>query len=301
MERIIMSKNRTITSRPLPKQAGLPKEEPKDHLSGLGQVIQRFRSFWENVGVSIPAFHDAPSTRYYLDCEHHLFDRYFPPLRGKTLLKTDVWDEAKNTRILLWAAEAKGAETFGLDISSSIIQEARQSFARRGVRSRFIASDMRSIALADDTFDCLYSMGTCEHFPEYRRALVECFRVLKPGGTAIIGVPNRHDPFLRPLQVAVLNKLGLYAYGYEKSFSMRQLEDMLQDIGFRTMSRTGILFIPGALRMLDLLLYVNWPGSAWAMRPLIAPFAWLYRRFDALKRMGYLIVSVAHKPRPGSD
>ena len=279
-----------------PRQSPLLEDEPNEGFPGLRHSNHRFRFFWESVGENIPAFFEAPSTRYYFDCERYLFERFFPPLRGKTLLKTDVWDEAKNTRILLWAAESKGAEPYGLDISSSIIREARQSFARRRVRSRFIASDMRAIALADNSFDCLYSMGTCEHFPEYRRALAECFRVLKPGGTAIIGVPNKHDPFLRPLQVAVFNTLGLYAYGHEKSFTMRQLEDMLQDIGFRTVSRTGILFIPGALRMLDLLLYVNWPGSARVMGPLIAPFAWLYRRFDALKRMGYLIASVARKP-----
>ncbi len=296
MKPINMEKNNTSKAK-LPRgRAALPGDGPQERLPGLRQANRRFRLFWESVGDNIPAFFEAPSTRYYFDCERYLFERYFPPLQGKTLLKTDVWDEAKNTRILLWAAEAKGAETFGLDISSSIIQEARQSFARRRIRSKFFVSDLRSIALADNSFDCLYSMGTCEHFPEYLRALSECFRVLKPGGTAIIGVPNKHDPFLRPLQVAAFNKLGLYAYGYEKSFTMRQLERMLQDIGFQTVSRTGILFIPGALRMLDLLLYVNWPGSARVMRPLIGPFAWLYRRFDALKRMGYLIASVARKP-----
>ena len=43
--------------------------------------------------------------------------------------------------------------------------------------------------------------------------------MLKPGGTAIIGVPNKLDPFLRPLLVHVLNALGFYAYGMEKSFT----------------------------------------------------------------------------------
>jgi SAM-dependent methyltransferase len=64
-------------------------------------------------------------------------------------------------------------------------------------------------------------MGTVEHFPEYRLVLEECCRVLKPGGKAIIGVPNKFDPFLRPLLVWFLNKLSLYAYGFEKSFSFK--------------------------------------------------------------------------------
>jgi len=256
----------------------------------------RIQFFWESAGENIPSFYEAASTRYYLECERYLFERYFPDLNRKALLKTDVWDEAKNTRILLWAARDKGAQPYGLDISSTIVRQARQSFDENKVRSRFIVSDMRAMGFQEGAFDCLYSMGTCEHFPEYRAALAECYRVLKPGGTAIIGVPNKHDPFLRPLQVAAFSGLGLYAYGFEKSFSIRQLEDMLRDIGFQPLARTGILFMPGALRMLDLFLYVNWPGTARVMKPLIRPFAWLYRRFDALKRMGYLITSVVRKP-----
>lgn len=261
----------------------------------------RIQFFWESAGENIPSFYEAASTRYYFDCERYLFERYFPDLNGKVLLKTDAWDEAKNTRILLWAAKCKGVQPYGLDISSSIVRQARQSFVENDVHSRFIVSDMRAMGFQDDTFDCLYSMGTCEHFPEYRTALAECYRVLKPSGTAIIGVPNKLDPFLRPLQVAAFNSLGLYAYGFEKSFSIRQLEDMLQDIGFKVVARTGILFMPGALRMLDLFLYVNWPGTARVMEPLIKPFAWLYRRFDALKRMGYLVASVVRKPARDGD
>lgn len=61
-------------------------------------------------------------------------------------------------------------------------------------------------------------MGTVEHFDETDHEL-EGFRVLRSGGTAVIGVPNRHDPFLRPLFVAVLYRLGFYGYGFEKASS----------------------------------------------------------------------------------
>ena len=56
----------------------------------------------------------------------------------------------------------------------------------------------------------------------------EMARVLKPGGRAIVGVPNRHDPFLRPLFATVLQAVGLYGYGYEKSYSRRALRQMLE-------------------------------------------------------------------------
>jgi hypothetical protein len=63
------------------------------------------RPFWEATGKQLPVFCDAPSTRYYFACERRLFEDYFPRLQGKSILKTDLWDEAKNTRILHWAAD----------------------------------------------------------------------------------------------------------------------------------------------------------------------------------------------------
>jgi hypothetical protein len=120
--------------------------------------------------------------------------------------------------------------------------------------------------------------------------------VLKKGGIAIIGVPNKWDPFLRPAIVSFLYLLDLYSYGYEKSFSMRALEHLLRSIGFHILDRSGILFMPGWLRMADLFLHVTHPPLTAFTAPLIRPFAFLYRKFPALRRHGYLIACVVQKP-----
>ena len=151
------------------------------------------------------------------------------------------------------------------------------------------------IPFADESFDLLYSMGTIEHFPEYFQAVSECFRVLRRKGLAIIGVPNKFDPFLRPLLVAALYKLGLYSYGYEKSFSMSQLEKMLEKAGFQILERTGILFMTGSLRMVDLYLHVNRPGLTVLTSPFVSFFRFLYRKFPWLRPHGYLIACVVRK------
>jgi SAM-dependent methyltransferase len=255
------------------------------------------RLFWESTGRRLRAFCEAPSTRYYFECEKGLFEKYFPELRGRRILKTDLWDEAKNSRILRWAAE-RGAEAYGIDISSATLREALSAFqvSRNHFSPRFIISDVRSIGFASNYFDYLYSMGTVEHSPDYFVALQECFRVLKRGGRAIIGVPNKFDPFLRPAFVYLLSKLGLYAYGYELSFSMRTLNRLLQQVGFRLIDSTGILFMPGLLRMADLYFFCYAPRATAFTAPLMAPFAFLYRQFPWLRRHGYLIACVVEKP-----
>lgn len=253
------------------------------------------RSFWEETGEKFPSLSGAPSTRYYLACEQGLFKRFVPDLAGKRVFKTDLWDEAKNTRILCWVA-GLGAEVYGLDISLAMVRQAGDAFRDSRARRGFIGSDLRSVGFRTGVFDVVYSMGTVEHFPEYREAVAECFRVLKPGGTVIMGVPNKHDVFLRPLLVAVMDRLGLYSYGEEKAFGMAELEGVLRVAGFEIRERTGILFLPGWLRMIDLWLYVRRSWTRFFTAPLIAPFALLYRAAALLRRQGYLIICVARKP-----
>jgi SAM-dependent methyltransferase len=140
-------------------------------------------------------------------------------------------------------------------------------------------------------------MGTIEHFDETEQAVKELARLLKPGGRAIIGVPNRHDPFLRPLLVAILQAVGLYAYGYEKSYSRRRVRHMLQRAGLNVGAESSILFIPGGLRMLDLACYVWCRPLSMVTTWLISPFVWLDRHVLAVRKHGYLLATVAIKPR----
>ena len=252
-----------------------------------------YRRFWQHTGETFPVLTGAASTEYYFANEKRLLTETFPTLAGLTLLKTDLWDEAKNTRILQWAA-GQGAKVVGIDISEPIVHQARAAFDGR--RLRPVVSDVRRLPFVDDSFDAIYSMGTVEHFVETEASVAELARILKPSGRLILGVPNRHDPFLRPLLVAALSRLGLYAYGFEKSYSRRSLRKMLEAAGLEVRSDTGILFMPGWLRMLDLWCHTRARSLAVVTAALVAPFVWLDRRFSRLRRHGYLVVAVGEKP-----
>jgi SAM-dependent methyltransferase len=256
-----------------------------------------YRDFWAGVGERFPDLAGAASTHYYSDNERRLFTEHFPPLDGLKILKTDLWDEAKNTRILAWASQ-QGARAYGVDISLPIVVQARAAFdaGTLGQPLRDSVGDVRDLPFRTASFDAIYSMGTIEHFDETERAVEEIARVLKPGGRAIIGVPNRHDPFLRPLFVTVLQAIGLYGYGYEKSYSRRALKKMLEAAGLNVVTETAILFIPGWLRMLDLACYTWCRPLAVLTAALVRPFAILDRYVPAVRRHGYLLATVVTKP-----
>lgn len=253
-----------------------------------------YRRFWEDLGGNFPDLGGAASTRYYARNERRLFAEHFPALQGLRVLKTDLWDEARNTRILVWAAR-QGAQAFGVDISLPIVNQARAAFD--GETLHAAVADIRELPFGDASFDAIYSMGTIEHFRDSERALAEMVRVLRPGGSAIVGVPNRHDPFLRPLLSAVLQALGLYAYGYEKSYSRRALREMIERSGLEVVAETAILFIPGWLRMLDLACYTRCRPLARLTGALVWPFACLDRHLPAVRRHGYLLATIAVKPQ----
>lgn len=98
-------------------------------------------------------------------------------------------------------------------------------------------------------------MGTIEHIDEYEQAVREIHRVLRPGGRAIVGVPHQWDPFLRPLLVKLLDLFGRYPYSPEKAFGGAELCDLVTRSGLGVRSRTGILALPGILRMAELFLH----------------------------------------------
>ncbi|MEO8678255.1 MAG: class I SAM-dependent methyltransferase [Vicinamibacterales bacterium] len=257
-----------------------------------------YRHFWAGVGQRFPDLEGAASTQYYSDNERRLFTEHFPRLEGLRILKTDLWDEAKNTRILAWASR-QGARAYGVDISPPIVAQALAAFDNAPGdprRLRSAVGDVRQLPFADGSFEAIYSMGTIEHFDETERAVEEMARVLAPGGRAIIGVPNRHDPFARPLFVAALYAVGLYGYGYEKSYSRRALREMLERAGFEVVAETAILFIPGWLRMLDLACH-TWCRPLTAVTgALVRPFVLLDRHVPAVRRHGYLLATVVVKP-----
>lgn len=256
-----------------------------------------YRRFWQEVGSEFPDLGGAASTDYYFENEKRLLVDHLPDLGRSRVLKTDLWDEVKNTRILQWV-DGQGASVYGVDISEPIVRQAHAAF--RSGRLRAPVADVRRLPFRDGSFDAIYSMGTIEHFHDPEVALREMCRVLRPGGRAVIGVPNRWDPFLRPLLAAALQVTGLYGYGYERSFSRRALRRMLEAAGFEVVAETAILFVPGWLRMADLALHTHVPPLARLTRAALRPFAWLDEHVPEVRRHGYLLASVGVRGSEGS-
>src|SRR5215203_44334 len=259
------------------------------------KIREEQRQAWDRIAASVRDFHAAPSTQYYRRCAMALIERAAGDLRGKRVLKLDLWNEAFNTRILDWM-RSQGAEVVGLDLSRVVAFRARRNARSNGHTPALLRADIRELPFAPDSFDVVYTMGTIEHIDEYRQAIQEVHRVLRPGGRAIVGVPHKWNLFLRPLMVWVLDAFGQYLYAPEKSFSAGELRRDVEGTGLRFVERTGILTLPGLLRMADLFLYTRGIPLYRLTPLLLAPFQYLETRWRWPGRFGYLLTVVADKP-----
>jgi len=256
---------------------------------------ERQRGDWDRIAGSVRDFADAPSTLYYRRCEIALIEHAVGDLRGQRVLKLDLWNEAFNTRILDWM-RSRGAKVTGLDLSRVVAHRARRNALAKGQPLPLLRADIRELPFPSGSFDVVYTMGTIEHIDEYPQSLREIQRVLKPGGWAIVGVPHKWNLFLRPLMVWLLDAFGQYLYAPEKSFSSGELRRDLEKAGLRPVERTGILTLPGFLRMADLFFYTR-GIPLYRLSPLfLAPFQYLETRWRWPGRFGYLLTWIASKP-----
>ena len=75
----------------------------------------------------------------------------------------------------------------GVDLSSSMLEKARERVAREGLRNvRLLEMDAQNLTFADDSFDIVYAPYLVSVVPDPVGVVREMRRVCKPGGKIII-------------------------------------------------------------------------------------------------------------------
>lgn len=103
----------------------------------------------------------------------------------KHLARKKVLDVGAGNGYVLSKYAQEGAEVYGIDLTETGIDLCRRRFQLLGLRGNLGIANAEELPFADDTFDCVCSMGVLHHTPDTRRAVDEIFRVLKPGGQLI--------------------------------------------------------------------------------------------------------------------
>lgn len=91
---------------------------------------------------------------------------------------------------------SKGCRYYGLDIAPNAVAMMRYRLSlsgEDGISERVREGSALDIPFEDGSFDYVYSIGCLHHTGNLPRAVSEIYRVLAPGGKAVLMLYNRHS------------------------------------------------------------------------------------------------------------
>lgn len=146
-------------------------------------------------------------------------------------LKTVELGSGRGLNGVLYAS--RGAAVTLVDTSRLALEQAEELFAAFATGFEAVEADLFAPPEGlVGRFDVAMSFGLCEHFLGERRlaAVAAHLALVRPGGVALLGVPNRWAPAYR-LWLATLKRRGTWPLGTEAPFGEAELVSIARAAG----------------------------------------------------------------------
>jgi len=179
--------------------------------------------FWENADRKYEDMADRMAIRRLLP---HEMDNFVDIAGGYGRLADEYLDRAKKSTLF--------------DYSKTELKQAKDLY---GDKLQTKAGDIYDLPFPSDNFDALLMVRATHHFKDMQKVSDELYRVLKPGGVAVIEVANKRtlpkmwryftkkseiNPFsLEPAHLKELNSDGFYNY------HPKYIEEIFKKSGFK--------------------------------------------------------------------
>lgn len=153
-----------------------------------------------------------------------------------------------NARDLIQLAPS-GCKCVGIDFSPNMIEEAKKELATRNIqRVELEVGDLTNLRFSDQTFDKVFASEVLEHVPDYRKAVSEMARVLKPGGTLVVTTPNRRSLYGFDRYIICQRILRLkHRHPYDEWKTFKELASALENNKLEIVRSAGVCYVPGFL------------------------------------------------------
>jgi len=180
-------------------------------MANNADLKERVREFWQQHPCGTK-FSDAAmgSQEFFERVEAHRYEKEwhipaaanFAGTRGLKVLEIGCGMGTDGAQFAM-----AGADYTGIDLTDAAIELARQRFAVSGLNGNFLVSDAENLDFPDESFDLVYSHGVLHHTPDIEAAIGEIYRVLRPGGRAVIMLYHRGSYNYR-VGIRVLRRAG---------------------------------------------------------------------------------------------
>ena len=159
--------------------------------------------------------------------------------------------------------ELRGTRVVGCDFSAGMLAQA----ARRSRRVRWVRGDAQRLPFANGSFDVVTTTEAFHWFPDQRRALAECRRVLAPNGRLLLAAASPPFAALADAAAAASRVIG-QPFRWPTA---EEVKEMIAAAGFRVDSQRRIFRLPGVLMMPVLTVATALPGRKRARRGRATP------------------------------
>jgi SAM-dependent methyltransferase len=215
------------------------------------------RSLWNQLAAkNMDRSHIDPVLGKYKSEEfRRIVIKWAPVLKGKSILKTDLREEAYGEDEILFSIPGKGSTVFALDIAGETTGKANAIQIARGLGHKYLTADVRELPFRDNSFDIILSSSTLDHFDsedDFIKSLLELKRVMKPSGIIVITINNKCNLNFR-LMLKLESFYSLNAYPVQ-SYTPGRLKQILEPLGLAVQKYETIVHIISPLNSILLLL-----------------------------------------------
>ena len=122
-----------------------------------------------------------------------------------------------------------GAKVVGFDLNSTALTQAATRLLGKTNGSSFLKANALTLPFTDESFDRIICSEVMEHVENYKIAITELYRVIKPGGRIAVTIPTEPTELL---YLALSTDYFETPGGHIRIFKPRTLALSLQKAGF---------------------------------------------------------------------
>ena len=172
----------------------------------------QIKQFWNEqpVGSNFVAYEEGKAfyERYdefrYRTEGHILKELDALDVKDKSVLEIGLGQGADSMQLI-----NRGAIYHGIDLTEESVRRVKERFQLFDKHYREVqVANAEQIPYSDSYFDLVYSHGVIHHSPRIESIVSEIYRVLKPGGQAVIMLYHKHS-YNYHISISVLRRMGL--------------------------------------------------------------------------------------------
>jgi ubiquinone/menaquinone biosynthesis C-methylase UbiE len=164
-------------------------------------LVRRVADFWTRnvnaeriMGHSVSE-HERGSDMYFADLEAQRYrsHRHLPAWIASMRAGSQVLEVGCGIGLDSARMAQHGLHVTAVDLTVVGPSTASRRAEKQRYDASYLCSDAESLPFRDGAFDYVYSFGVMHHAPDTQRCVDEAYRVLRPGGQALIMLYHRHS------------------------------------------------------------------------------------------------------------